>query len=219
MVHMLSPASPPSKEDWDRLDNRVARTDEDRWISSRYARLEDRRSLIALYAINVELARVRLVVSEPTLGAIRFQWWREAIEEIRAGGPVRKHDVVQAIASKVSQNALPLDALDRLVDRHEDAFEAGDRSLEPEAHLMAMAASIFAPAHGWGQHIQDLAPVYGALRRGEGRAFGPILPRVPNDIRPALAHARLRHAYSKGRTPGKMARRWMVLHAMISGRV
>lgn len=219
MVLMLSPASPPSKEDWDRLDARVARTDEDRWISSRYASLEARRSLIALYALNVELARVRLVVSEPTIGAIRFQWWRDAIEEIRAGGPVRKHDVVQAIAAKVAQNAYSPDALDRLIDRHEDAFEAGDRSLEPEAHLMALAASIFAPAYGWGRHIQALAPAYGALRRGDSREFGPILPRVPSEIRPAIVHARLRHLYSHGRQPGRMARRWLVLRAMVSGRV
>ncbi|MEM1151510.1 MAG: squalene/phytoene synthase family protein [Pseudomonadota bacterium] len=216
---MLSPASPPRREDWDRLDARLARTDEDRWISSRYASLEDRRSLLALYALNVELARVRLVVSEPTLGAIRFQWWRDAVEEIRVGGPVRKHDVVQALAARVAKNAYAPDALQRLIDRHEDAFEAGDRSLEPEAQLMAIAASIFAPAHGWGEHIQALAPVYGALRRGASKEFGPILPRVPGDIRPAIAHARLRHAYSRGKTPGRIARRWLVLRAMVSGRV
>lgn len=216
---MLSPASPPSKEDWDRLDARVARTDEDRWISSRYAKLDERRSLVALYAFNIELARVRLVVSETTLGAIRFQWWREALDEIRAGGPVRKHDVVQALAAKVAQNAYQVDALRRLVDRHEDAFEAGDRSLEPEARLMAIAAQVFAPAHGWGRHIQEVAPVYGALRRGDSREFGPILPRVPADIRPALAHVRLRHAYCTGKVPGRVVRRWLVLRAMAGGRI
>ncbi|MEL6663158.1 MAG: squalene/phytoene synthase family protein [Pseudomonadota bacterium] len=219
MGRMLSPASPPSKEDWDRIDARVARTDEDRWISSRYAPLEERRSLIALYAFNIELARVRLVVSETTLGAIRFQWWRDALDEIQAGGPLRKHDVVQALAAKVAQNAYAVSALQRLVDRHEDAFEANDRSLEPESHLMALAARIFAPAHGWGQHIQELAPVYGALRRGESREFGPILPRVPSDIRPAIAHARLRHVYYRGKLPGRMVRRWLILRAMVSGRV
>lgn len=216
---MLSPASPPDPEDWSRLDARLARTDEDRWISSRYARERDRKALVALYAFNVELARVRRAVSEPTLGAIRFQWWREAVEEIVAGGPVRKHDVAQALAAMVQAGAYPAGGLQRLIDGHEDAFEAGDPSLEPEATLMMLAAQVLAPRHGWGEHIQALAPAYAAARRGDSRAFGPILPRVPPEIRPALAHARLRDVYSQGKLPGRLARRLIVLRAMLSGKV
>jgi len=216
---MLSPASPPSQEDWKRLDARLARQDEDRWISSRYAARPERRALVALYSLNVELARVRTAVSEPTLGAIRFQWWREALEEIAAGAVVRKHDVAQALASCVGRAHYCTDALQRLVDGHEAAFEAGDRSLEPEALLMAIAARVLAPTHDWGQRIRELAPAYGALRRGETQAFGPVLPKVPATIRPALAHARLRRAYMTGKTPGRLVRRWVVLRAMTSGRV
>lgn len=216
---MLSPASPPSQEDWNRIDARVARTDEDRWLSSRYAPRRERRALVALYALNVELARVRTVVSEPTLGAIRFQWWREALEEIEAGSPVRKHDVVQALAACVQQGAYSVKALMRLVDGHEAAFEADDRSLEPEATLMALAAHQFASTHGWGKQIQALAPAYGAVRRGDTRAYGPIMPKVPAEIRPALAHTRLRGLYSQGKVPGRLMRRWVVLRAMMTGRV
>ena len=122
---MLSPASPPSQEDWNRIDARVARTDEDRWLSSRYAPRRERRALVALYAFNVELARVQVAVTEPTLGAIRFQWWREALDEIEAGSPVRKHDVVQALAACVQRGAYSVKALRRLVDGHEAAFEEG----------------------------------------------------------------------------------------------
>ncbi|MCI4643792.1 MAG: squalene/phytoene synthase family protein [Hyphomonadaceae bacterium] len=216
---MLSPASPPSQEDWNRIDARVARSDEDRWLSSRYAAQTERRALIALYALNLELARVRLVVSEPTLGAIRFQWWREALGEIGAGGPVRKHDVVQVLASCIQKGAYSVKALQRLVDGHEAAFEAGDRNLEPEAMLMAMAAHMFARTHGWGRHIQALAPAYARARRGESQAFGPVIPRVPSEIRPALAHARLRGLYSQGKLPGRLMRRWVILRAMMTGRV
>lgn len=216
---MLSPASPPSPEDWNRLEQRLARTDEDRWISSRYAHEADRRALVALYALNVELARVKHAVSEPMLGAIRFQWWREALEEIASGGPVRKHDVVQALAATVQAGAYPVGGLQRLVDGHEDAFEAGDASLEPEATLMLLAAQLLAPRHGWGEHIQRLAPAYAAARRGDSKAYGPILPRVPGVIRPALAHARLRGAYSQGKLPASLTRRLIVLRAMLGGKV
>lgn len=216
---MLSPASPPSHEDWTQLDRRLARVDEDRWLSSRYAPRRERHALVSLYLFNYELARVHTAVSEATLGAIRFQWWREAIEEIESGGSVRRHDVVQALDWAVRTGAFRPKALHRLIDGHDAAFEAHDRSLEPEALLMAIAAGIFAEAHGWGRHIQALAPAYAAARRGDSKAFGPILPRVPAVIRPALAHARLRRAYISGRLPGRMQRRIAVLRAMLTGRV
>lgn len=219
MGFMLSPASPPREEDWKRLSARLARHDEDRWLSSRYAPVRERRALLALYAFNCELARVHLAVSEPGLGAIRFQWWREAVGDIEAGGVPRRHDVVQALAWAVQVAGLKPKALHRLIDGHEAAFEAGDRSKEPEATLMAIAAGLLAERHGWGEHIQKLAPAYGAARRGDSRAFGPLMPRVPVAIRPAIAHARLRAAYSEGRTPGRMARRFSVLRAMMTGRV
>lgn len=219
MGYMLSPASPPSQEDWNRIDARVARTDEDRWLSSRYAPRDERRALIALYAFNVELARVRTAVSEPALGAIRFQWWRDALDEIEAGGPTRKHDVVQVLAACIQKGAYSANALQRLVDGHEAAFEAGERALEPETMLMALAAHQFARTHGWGKHIQALAPAYAAARRGDSRAFGPVMPKVPSEIRPALAHARLRSLYSQGKLPGRLTRRWIVLRAMMTGRV
>lgn len=219
MGSMLSPATPPSEEDWSRLDARLARTDEDRWISSRYAPQRERRALVALYTLNVELARVRTVVSEPTLGAIRFQWWRDALSEIEVGSPPRKHDVVLALAHMVQVGAYKVAALQRLVDGHEEAFEASDRSLEPEGTLIAIAANVLAGTHGWGEHLRDVAPFYGALRRGDSKEHGPILPKVPADIRPAVAHVRLRRAYCEGKLPGGLTRRLIVLNAMLSGRI
>ena len=35
--------------------------------------------LFALYAFNLEIARVREPVSEPMPGEIRLQWWRDAL--------------------------------------------------------------------------------------------------------------------------------------------
>ena len=219
MDNMLSPASPPSHEDWAGLDRRLSRADEDRWLSSRYAPRRERRALTALYLLNYELARVRTAVSEPGLGAIRFQWWRDAIEQIEAGGIQRRHDVVEALGWALQVGTLKPKALHRLIDGHEAAFEAGDRSLEPESLLMAIAAGILTERHGWGPHIQALAPAYAAARRGESKEYGPVIPKVPSVIRPALAHARLRRAYISGRLPGRMARRISVLRAMLSGRV
>ena len=204
-----------SEEKWKRLDERLRREDEDRWLSSRYATADARRSLVALYAVNLELARVRLAVSELHLGAIRFQWWRDALGELEAGQPARKHDVVEALASA----ALPHRTVTGLIDGHEAAFEAGDRALEPEVLLMRSAVSLLTGPHGWGEHISVLAPAYAAARRGDTDVTGPILPKAPDAIRPAVCHAVLRFDYAAGTRPGALTKRWKVMRAVLSGKV
>lgn len=207
-----------SPESWKQLDRQLRRKDLDRWLSSRYAVTEARRALVALYLFNYELARVRTVVSEPNLGAIRFQWWRDAIEEITQGKR-REHDVALALDEVVASGDLAAAALQTLIDGHEQAFEAGDRSLEPEARLASIAAKVLVSAHGLGETITQLAPHYAALRRGEPVGYGPVVGRVPTDIRPAMAHFRLRRAYARGKTVGAFSRRLCVMRAILSGAV
>src|ERR1041385_2992054 len=53
------------------------RHDRDRYQTALFAPADRREALFALYAFNYEIARVREIVSEPMLGQIRLQWWRE----------------------------------------------------------------------------------------------------------------------------------------------
>ncbi len=93
----------------------LRRYDADRWRTTLFAGRETRARLVALYAFNVEIARVRETVSEPVLGQIRLQWWREALAEIAAGGPVRKHPIAEVLAA-----ARPdAETLTRIVDARE----------------------------------------------------------------------------------------------------
>ena len=82
MGSMTSPASVSLKEIVAHLDQRIQTVDEERWLSSRYAPDEARQALIILYAFYYELARVRVVVTDQTMGQIRYQWWRDALEEL-----------------------------------------------------------------------------------------------------------------------------------------
>lgn len=219
MGSMPDSATPTSPEIWANIDQRLRKGDEDRWISSRYAPRAERRALIALYAFAYELARVRLLVTEPGLGAIRFQWWRDALEEIETGKTPRAHDVVGALADMLAEDRYRIDALKRLIDQYEDAFDASDRELQPETLLTATAARVLADAHGWGQHIGTMAPHFAALRRGERVGFGPVVPKVPKSIRPAVAHFRLRRLYGKAPDPSSFSKRLSVLRAITSGKV
>ena len=54
------------------LDADVRRHDEDRWLASRFAPADVRARLIAIYALNYEIARTAEVVSTPALVEIRL---------------------------------------------------------------------------------------------------------------------------------------------------
>lgn len=219
MGPMTEPASLLSTTQQNAIGAMVRRVDEDRWLSSRYASAGGRRVLEALYAFNYELARVRVVVSEPALGAIRFQWWHDVLEEISAGRTPRRHDVALAVAAAVAADTLNIQGLVSLLERHEAAFETGERAREPEGLLMELAASALAPHHGWGAEIARVAPEFAAARRGEARALATDLQAAPPEIRPAVAHARLRRLYRGDKDIGPVARRLSILRAIVTGRV
>lgn len=80
----------------DQCGRDLQRLDPDRWLTTLFAPDASRPGLFALYAFNTEIARARESVSQPMIGQIRLQWWREAWDGIVAGTP-RQHPVVQAL--------------------------------------------------------------------------------------------------------------------------
>ena len=110
----------------------VRRHDRDRYLCALFAPRQARPALFALAAFNLELARVREAVSEPLLGEIRLQWWRDAIAGIYAG-EARAHPVALALADAVADHDLTRAHLDRLVDAR-----ALDLTDEPLADLAAL---------------------------------------------------------------------------------
>jgi len=80
----------------DQCGSDLRRLDPDRWLTTLFAPDASRPGLFALYAFNAEIARARESVSQPMIGQIRLQWWREAWEGIAAGKP-RQHPVVLAL--------------------------------------------------------------------------------------------------------------------------
>ena len=56
---------------------RVKNADPDRCRAAMFAGKDLRQNLLTLYAFHYELAKIPELVSEPMLGAIRYQWWRD----------------------------------------------------------------------------------------------------------------------------------------------
>src|SRR5207253_8807390 len=93
----------------------VLRHDHDRFQTVLFAPAARREALFALYAFNYEIARVRESVTQPMLGQIRLEWWRENIAAAFAGGSVRHHIVVEPLAAAIRRFALSRSKFDRLL--------------------------------------------------------------------------------------------------------
>ena len=58
----------------------IAGGDEDFALALPYSLAEDQPRLEALFALQLEIRRIPGAVSEPPLGEIRLQWWRDALD-------------------------------------------------------------------------------------------------------------------------------------------
>jgi phytoene synthase len=116
--------------------------DPDRYILAMLASSEARAALFVLYAFNVEIARTRELVSEPALGEIRLQWWRDGIAAIYAGDELR-HEVGHALGEVISAYGLTRAHFDRLIDARADDLD--DNPPETLDELVRYAADTTAP--------------------------------------------------------------------------
>jgi len=96
----------------------VRRFDPDRFFASLFAPAKHRPHLFVLYAFNYEVARLGERSREPMLGAIRLQWWREAVEQARDGRP-REHPVTIGLADLFTHAAPPPALFEALLDARE----------------------------------------------------------------------------------------------------
>jgi 15-cis-phytoene synthase len=128
----------------------VRAADRDRFLASLFAPAEHRGALQALYAFNVEVARVREAAREPLPGEIRLQWWTEVIGGAR-GEEAGANPVAAALLAAIERYGLPPAKLTALIEaRRFDLYDdpmARIADLEAYARdtasgLLAMAAQI-----------------------------------------------------------------------------
>jgi hypothetical protein len=227
------------------FDARLKRTDENRWLATRYAPEAGRQLLVAIYLLHQELQRA-LQVSEPMLGKIRIQWWRETLEQIASKGALRRHDLAEELARATKDRSDlvgPMrDLVDRVDDIVDDHLSAGghdvggvhaERHLAAEASLARLAGLALDPAASQA-HLEALSRC--------GEAYPAVLARLPDAVPrwkiaqkasrklphrlwPAIVHlAAARDPYGTTDNPRTAAKaplmkRWRVLSAMFSRRL
>lgn len=116
----------------------------DRYLSALLSPRPLRQDLIALAAFAGEIARIPAFVSEPMMGEIRLQWWREALENtdlaIRSG-----HPIADAVRITAARHRLPMGLLIGFIDAqstllHDEPI-ADDQALT--AHLAKTEGALF----------------------------------------------------------------------------
>jgi 15-cis-phytoene synthase len=147
----------------------VRTADRDRYLASLFAPPGRRGALCALYAFNLEIARVREVVREPLAGEIRLQWWSDALAGT-AAGEVAANPVAAALLATVDRHRLPKERLAGLIEaRRFDLHDAPMRGLdELESYADNTAGTLISLA---AQVLVDADdPVIGPLALVAGRA-------------------------------------------------
>lgn len=129
-----------------------------------------RKRLIALYAVNYEIARTAETVREAGLGDIRLEWWRGGLEEIAQGGQVRAHPVLQVLSGALAdpQHAL---ALQKMVEARGADFETAPFAAwaDLEAYVDATAGALMAVSLA---QCAVSRPTPAAFAEAAGRAWG-----------------------------------------------
>ncbi|MCP5432107.1 MAG: squalene/phytoene synthase family protein [Alphaproteobacteria bacterium] len=117
--------------------------DADRYFAALFAREPARARLMALYAFNLELARVVETVREPMIAEIRLAWWREALPAIVGGAPPA-HAVATALGDALAGSGVGAEAFEPLVAaRTAQAYGGPVEDLAAlEAHVDATAGLV-----------------------------------------------------------------------------
>ena len=198
----------------------LKKADPDRYRTAMFAGASLRPKLLTLYAFHYELAKVPELVSEPMLGAIRYQWWRDCVDEIYTDKPVRRHEVATPLSEVLRGSDVPRFWIDRLIDGRQrdidprpfdNLDEAKQYCADTSGQLMQITARILGQdvdgglGTAWG--LTGLGRGYRfyhetmlknisfdeivSAARGQYEASRAAAPKISSEAMPALAYAAL----------------------------
>ncbi len=124
----------------------VRRYDRDRFVQALLAPAARREALFCLYAFNIEIARVRELVSEPLMGRIRLQWWQDKLEAVYEDRDRRDHPLADDLAGVIRAHGLPQRLFTRLLEQRQTDLEP-----VPFAREADLSAYVEATASGLAQ--------------------------------------------------------------------
>jgi hypothetical protein len=150
------------------------------FFASLFARERAREAMWLLHGVHGELLRA-LGVSEPLIGAIRVQWWREVAE-----GAERRHELATPLGEAIGAGRVTRAAVLGLCDAADLAIE----EQAPGALWRALGEAFGVVLGGDAAISARLGALWEALGAGEV----PVAARWPRDVLPAALPAAGRRA-------------------------
>jgi phytoene synthase len=152
-----------------------------RYASTLFVPAPERRALLALYAFNVEIFRIRDQVSQPLPGEVRMQWWTDLLAGAAHGG-VEGNPVAAELMRALRTHGLPPEPLSRLIDEHQfDLYNDAMPTLSAlEGYVHETASALFGLA---ARVLAQPSPAIEHLARHAGYALGfvQVIAALPRD--------------------------------------
>jgi 15-cis-phytoene synthase len=146
----------------------VREADKDRFLAALFAPGNRRAALMALYAFNAEIARVREVIRDPMAGEVRLQWWRDAIER-PGGGDARANPIASALLDTIVRFRLPVAELLALIEAR--SFDLYNDPMPTMAALEAYADQTSSTLIDLASRVLDPNADVAPVSRHAGRAY------------------------------------------------
>lgn len=200
----------------------VRDADRDRWLATLYAPAALRPALFAVWALDLELAKVATGASDAMLAEIKLAWWRERLGDLDKG-VVPAQPLLRALAADV----LPRGVAGQALASFEDGWLAlladeGGRHFTLRGAAVGRAVGALAGADGAALATAWAA---GEAARAGHDVVAPATERAPKPLRwlAGLAALGLRDVAraARGLPPEPRAtagRQWVLLRAAVTGR-
>lgn len=220
----MSDTKHTTQENLSRAKVLARRHHETLWLGSRFLDQSARQRAEAALAIDSELLRIASVVTEPTMGQIRYQWWLDQLESYRAHNTASLAGDSFLIALTLGDDAEVLaPLLEKLIESREALFLSENSHSESHQPLFELLNTISAEFHDVDSGLSDLqAKLYAVLDSSEidaqdVRAMAEAVLRAPEACWPVLSTFVLLPDWLKGRQRSPLGRRWKVLSCFLKG--
>jgi phytoene synthase len=170
-----------SKESADFCAGLVRARDFSRYASTLFVPAAKRRGLLAVYAFNVEICRVREQVTQPLAGEIRLRWWTDMLAGEGHGG-VEGNPVAAELKLAIHNWSLPVERLSRLVDEHQfDLYNDPMPTMAAlESYLNDTSSALFALGAGIaGQPSEAIEHL--SRHAGMAQGIAQVMAELPRD--------------------------------------
>lgn len=189
-----------SKQSLSYTSDLVRQYDRARFLTGLFAPEKVRERLLTLYAFNVEIARIHETVSEPMIGQMRLQWWRDQLTEIFDGkGPSKGHPVAEPLAEIIERRSLSSEGFFKiLAAREQDLADSPPAQMvdliryceDTSAALAVLGLEVLGVSDAVSQGAAEKAATAWALvgiaRSTRHRAQAGRVPMLPADAMHAV---------------------------------